>query len=166
MALVVEDGTGQATADAYISIAECDTYHTDRGHSTWSGTDAEKQAAIRLATGYIDGHYGERWPGYRTDDDQALDWPRYEAYDRDGWEIDHNAVPQAVKYAACEAALRALTGELAPDLDRGGAIASQTVGPITTNYQPGAPATTRYRVIDHHLRRIVGGSGSVRVKRV
>jgi len=36
MSIVVEDGTGLATAESYISVADAVTYHTARGNSTWN----------------------------------------------------------------------------------------------------------------------------------
>ena len=36
MSLIVEDGTGLATAEAYISVADATTYHAARGNSTWN----------------------------------------------------------------------------------------------------------------------------------
>jgi len=36
MSIVVEDGTGLATAETYISVADATTYHTARGNSAWN----------------------------------------------------------------------------------------------------------------------------------
>jgi len=36
MSIVVEDGSGMATAESLISVADATTYHTARGNSTWN----------------------------------------------------------------------------------------------------------------------------------
>lgn len=114
MALVVEDGTGLTNADAYISLADVDTYHTNRGHTRWTGTNAVKETCIRRATDYVDKRFGTRFRGYRKDSDQSLEWPRTQAYDRAGRTV--LLVPVNLQRAVAEYALRALLlGELAPD---------------------------------------------------
>ena len=74
MALVVEDGTGLSTAESYISVADADTYHSDRGNALWTGTDAVKEEALRQATEYLDATYD--WKGSISLTTQALNWPR------------------------------------------------------------------------------------------
>lgn len=79
MALIVEDGTGLAAAEAYASVAEADTYHTARGReATWTDLDADvKERALRLATDYMQQAYRSLWAGTRKTTAQALDWPRW-----------------------------------------------------------------------------------------
>lgn len=56
MALIVEDGTGLADAESYLSVADADTYHADRNNEAWQDySTAEKEAALRKATQYITG---------------------------------------------------------------------------------------------------------------
>ena len=142
MAFTVEDGTGLSTANAYVATAFCDTYHSDRGHNGWSGLTAEKQKAVVRATDYIDKRFGRRFRGYRTSSDQALEWPRYDAWDNDQHTLSgtYDDVPRQLQKAVAEYALRALvliTGtdaDLAPD-DAGttGDVVEESVkvGPIT-----------------------------------
>src|SRR5687767_15226190 len=109
MAIIVEDGTGLSTAESYITVAYADTYHTDRGQTTWTGTDAAKEAALRRALAYLDGRYGPRFNGLRKlGRDQALMWPRVGASDSEGWLIDDTVIPAELKRAQAEAALREL----------------------------------------------------------
>ena len=137
---------------------DCDAYHAARGNTVWAGVDEEKQAALLKAVQYVDGHYRTRWKGARTNRLQALCWPRTGARDADGWAIDSDEIPQEVKDAVCEAALRAMTGELAPDLERGGQVQSETVGPISVTYAPGASATTKYSILDNLLSGLLRSS--------
>ena len=137
MALVVEDGTGLANADAYVSIAFVSDYsskYTTQG-ATWSAYDASTQErAIRVATLYLDQTYGNRWRGYRKSKDQALDWPRSGVYDDDDYAIDADTLPIKLQRACAELALDVGAGdELDPDLAAGSAPIveeSSKLGPL------------------------------------
>lgn len=165
MALIVEDGTGKADANSYASLDDANGYHSLRGHTAWTGADEVKEAALVRATSYIDGQYGARWPGYRASGAQALDWPRDEAYDRDGHLQDE--VPTAVIVATIEAALIELStaGALTEAQERGGAIVREKVGPIETEYSDVAPAQTTYPSIKLALSRLIPFGGSMKVRR-
>ena len=85
MALTVETGSGSATADAFVSVADCDTYCEARGLTDWTGAEDSpasiKEAAIRRATAHLSGAYA--WKGARTKGrEQALAWPRKQATQR------------------------------------------------------------------------------------
>lgn len=164
MSLIVENGTGKSNADAYVTLAECDDYHVRFGNSGWKITtgaasnEAERENAIKKATAFIDARYGGRFKGVRKTAEQALLFPRYGISDNDGYVLEN--VPLAVKRATCEAALRILVGiDLMPDLDRGGKVISETVGPISTTYSSGAPAGTKFEMIESILRGCLSGSG-------
>lgn len=170
MSLIVEDGTGVNNADAYISLAECDAYHVNLGNSDWeidaedSANVAKRENAIKKATAFIDARYGGRFKGVRSTAEQTLLFPRYGISDNDGYVLEN--VPTAVKRATCEAALKLFLGaDLMPDLDRGGKVISETVGPISTTYLSGAPAGTKYEMIENLLRGCLNGGNSVRMVR-
>ncbi len=134
---VVEDGTGLSTANAYISYADANTYWENYGNpSTWTDEDqATREEAIRIATQYLDAVYKLQWRGTRSDQDQALDWPRTGGYDPDGYAIDSDAVPTAVEQACCELAHLHITEDdgLIPDLDDPGTVSAYAVkvGPVS-----------------------------------
>ena len=170
MALVTEDGTGKSNADAYVSLAECDAYHTNLGNSDWviyancAANVTKRENAIKKATAFIDMRYGGRFKGVRKTAEQALLFPRYGISDNDGYVLEN--VPLAVKRATCEAALKIFLGaDLMPDLDRGGKIISETVGPISTTYSSGAPAGTKFEMIESLLRGCLNGGSGVRMVR-
>ena len=54
---------------------------------------------------------------------------------------------------------------LMPDLDRGGKVISETVGPISTTYSSGAPAGTKYEMIENLLRGCLNGGGTLKMVR-
>jgi len=166
MAIIVEDGTGLATAQSYASVAECDAYHLARGSSAWAAAAAAaKEAALVRASAALDGLYGSRWPGARLTADQALDWPRSDAWDSDGWPL--TLVPAAIKNATCEAALVELgeAGALSSALAHGGAVKREKVGTIEVEYANGAAVVTVHRAIAQALARIVRGCGMLRITR-
>jgi len=160
MSIIIEDGTGLATAEAYISVADASTYFTARAVTTWAAlaTDAIREAALRKATDYMVATYRNRWQGVRKTEDQALCWPRYDVV-VEGYLVDDDSVPEIIKRACAELALKAATAELNPDLKQG--KLSVTVGPIKTDYDKNSPQQKRYRAIDAMLAPYLkaGGGG-------
>jgi hypothetical protein len=125
VAFVPETGEGLETANAYIDVAFADSYHADRGHISWDALGlsdppailAKKQQCIVRATDYVNKRFGRRFRGVKQNRRQALEWPRMNAYDNDGYSLaDIDEIPRALQAAIAEYALRAaLVGELAPD---------------------------------------------------
>lgn len=137
MALVVESGTGSATADGFASAATVDTYAENRGHTAWTDeTDDDlKEAAIRRATTYLSAAF--TWKGSRRQGrDQALAWPRYGVHDADGWVVASDAVPTEIVQACCELAVYELAtpGGLSPTVDLTARVKRKKIGPIETEY--------------------------------
>jgi len=123
MTFVVEDGTGLSNANALISVSFADEYHTDRGRADWTGADSVKQAAIVRATDYVCTRFRIKYP--KVEDAQSLSFPivlNNEA-----------AMPLKMQQAVAEYALRAMSKELAPDMERGGdrlVSTMEKVGPL------------------------------------
>jgi hypothetical protein len=130
MALVVEDGTGKTDAEAYISEADADTYHTAHTASTsWSGADsADKEAALRMATQYLDAVYYPRWQGYKANETQRLAWPRANVI-VDAYALEPDEMPRELTEACAELALRHITetNGLLPDVSTPGTLKSKTI---------------------------------------
>ena len=104
MAFTLQDDNGLvAGANAYASVSYVRAYLTDRGTDLGAVTDAALEVAIILATQYLDSRY--TFLGCRRNNAQDTEWPRREAYDRDGYLI--NGIPRAVKQAVAELANRA-----------------------------------------------------------
>lgn len=164
MTLIVEDGTARSDAESYASVQQADDYHAARGNSQWALlTDIEKTQALRRATDYLLQMYRTKWKGLRANLNQALDWPRFNVQLEDvGFGqfmayVPVNTVPPQVIHATCEMAIRAAAGELAPDLQR--TVSQESIGPIRTVYQTGAPEYVRYRSIDMLLKPLLAVSG-------
>lgn len=145
MALIVEDGTGKADADSYVSAADCATYAAAHG-LTFAGDEPAQEARLRRATQYLDAQYS--FKGGESTDTQALAWPR---------DVAPGVVPREIVNACCELACK--TGDLWADVDPR-AIVSQTVGPISTTYaEPVNGGQKRFAAVDSMLRRWVSGGG-------
>lgn len=144
MPLTVEDGSGLSTAEAFISVSDADAYFTARGVTAWTGSTTVKEQALRRATDYMEARYGRAWLGSRRTQEQALAWPRYGVYNRDGYEVPQSSVPQRVRWANAELAMRALTSTLLPDQTATG-IVSESVsipGPISQSITYAGEKTT------------------------
>ena len=176
-AFLVEDGTGLAASNSYLSIADLTDYWNGRGTDYSGETDATLQNTLVQATQYIDSHY--RFPGYKSLSTQALAWPRTNAYDKEGYYL--SGLPEKLADAniangVAEAAGRILVNtdinDLIPDLDRGGGIKREKVDVLEMEYFKGASPTKTFPHIDQILLGsgvaigVVGGSSSSKVKRV
>lgn len=151
MAFVAEDGSGKSDANSYVSLADANTYFTDYGEpAEWTAaSDSEKQVALVKGTQYLDSHY--RWvSGEIGSSTQALAWPRDGAYDRHGRYIESTIVPEQVKQAACEAAVRDLQGEILGDLTQK-VVEEEVSGAVRVRYDPNASQGTSYPIIDQLL---------------
>lgn len=182
MSLIVEDGSIVPGALSYVSTADADTYHAARGITTWALlTQAQKEQALVRATDFMLGRYRGLWKGAKVKYQQSLDWPRVGVTPDDAqnpfstqvgygygykYVLPYTSVPNEVKNACCELALRAAAGPLLPDLET--RIVQETVGPITTRYDMNSPQFIRYAQVDSILSPLLtsGGSGAtVRLSR-
>lgn len=147
MALSVETGSGLSDANAYVSVAEVDTYAAARNITAWAtASTAQKEAAIIEATFYLDSKF--IFLGAQTSAAQALSWPRAGAADIYGGQaIPSNALPISLKRACMELAIKSQGGTtLMEDLAHGGDVTSEAVGPLKVTYKDGASNTTLYMV--------------------
>lgn len=73
--LIVEDGTGLATANSYVSLAEANTYFSVR-NLLWTGSDSVKEMALVQASEYITARWEPVLKGRRLSIEQSLAFPR------------------------------------------------------------------------------------------
>ena len=174
MSLLVEEGIGNPHSNSYVEVSDTDLYHEDLGNSGWVVTQeldniSRREIAIKKATAYIDRKYAGKWRGTKSSSDQALAWPRWGAYDENGYLLD--AIPERVKKATMEAALRFFAGtDLLPDASNNKEVLQETVGPITMVYaQSGASGASVSApvipVIDSLLRGCVLSDTNLRMIR-
>lgn len=136
MPLVVETGAGLPDADAYVSLTEFKAYCANRGYRVEDFEDFAIEASIRAAAEWVDTYY--RYKGSRKLASQLREFPREGLTDWSGHPV--TGVPPRVKQACLDLAYKGLTEPLYRDLDRGGMVVSESVGPISVTYAEGAPA--------------------------
>ena len=163
MTIIVEDGTGTAGAESYVSAADADLYHINRGNTGWPDLDADvKEQALRRAADFMVGTYRGRWKGYRAQLTQSLDWPRKAVILTDtsiNYQIPFNQIPVEVKNAQCELALRTATStNLAPDLTQN--VLHESVGSLQTSYDRYTSQSPRFRQVDIMLRHLLTNMGA------
>jgi len=178
MAIVVEDGTGLATADSYLSVAGMTTYVAAfmRGNVAWSGaTTANQEEWLREGTQALDLLFAARWRGVRSNELQALAFPRRGIKDNDGFTVDADTLPTKIANACAEMTWRAMnvggedttTGDstklIADDSDAVIASESVAVGGIksSTSYMGGKSGRTEYRKVAYMLAAFITIGGSI-----
>jgi hypothetical protein len=83
LVLIKEDGTGRSDANSYAAAADGDAYFDGHLYATaWTGASTgNKEKALVMATRLIDSQY--QFNGFRSNTDQALQWPRQRCPDPD-----------------------------------------------------------------------------------
>ena len=119
---------GGATSNSYCTIAEATVYHGKRFLNT-AWTDADKkdcEKVLMWSTRLMD---QLNWRGQKTDQNQALRWPRVGCADREGFPTSYTDIPTVIKDACAEWAFYLLTEDRT--LDEGGLVEIKGgVGPI------------------------------------
>lgn len=156
---------GGASSDSYITLAEWATYATAQGW-TLTGTDDQKEAYLRRAALAVDVSYN--FVGHTQYQTQKREWPRVWAGYVDGWPVNPDTIPDAVKDAQAELAYL-IMGGADPLATYEGAIESERskVGPIERDRTYlGGKARPRYTAVDRILAPYTtSGVGSPRIVR-
>lgn len=150
--------------DTYLSVADADTYWTNRNNSVWgAATTAAKEAALREATKYVDGAFNFVGNQILAN---VLAWPRdgvfIESGNFAGKVYDNVTIPPQVKDAVAELALEALSADLAPTLARGGAVKREKVDVIEVEYMDFAPSGKVYAFASMILKPLTVGTKTTR----
>jgi hypothetical protein len=156
MSLIVENGQGLANAESYISVADADTYHSNRGNASWASlTTTVKEQLLRKATDYMEQVYRLDFLGYRHTEEQALSFPRDEVQRRDYTYLNqfsfypNDTVPVELQQACASLALKTVGLDLAPDIAR--ITKREKVAALEIEYDSTKPAYVKYRSIDNLL---------------
>lgn len=99
IALVVEDGTGKANANSYLSVEEAsDQFAGSEMEQTWTTMSSQQQEKLlRDATKWLEARF--RFYGEALTADQALQWPRTKNFDELGRIIPAGVIPKQLKDA-------------------------------------------------------------------
>lgn len=160
MALITTPGASDA--DAFVSLDACNTFCVARGLTAWTGSTEspsdDREAAIRRATAFLSTAFA--WKGYKTlGREQSLSWPRVGATDGEGNWIADDVIPVEVVQACCfiAAAEVANPGVMAPNVDLTQRVKSESVGPISTEYQSTPMQAELARPTLLAVRDLIGG---------
>jgi hypothetical protein len=156
VALTIEDGTGVAGANSYISVVDAQAYATARGISV-----TVTEALLLKAMDYIEALRGE-FQGTKVEGTNALQWPR-EGAQLDGYDIDDDEIPDILPQAQAQLACDAYTYTLLPVSDGREVVAESVAGAVSVQYaQSGDTAPQPHfaaarALLDPLLKSAVGG---------
>ena len=149
MTLTIEDGTGIAAADSWLTLAEYDATLLALFDLTRSETDAATEAAIRRGSSYIGTLDLEGVRTYGRAQGTCL--PRTGLTDADDISIAANEIPQEFKLALFHMSRAELTspGALSPTVDQstgggGGQVkrVREKIGPLETETEYSVPTSS------------------------
>lgn len=136
IAIIVEDGSGVANANSYVSVADARTYAEQRG-VTLPVSDDEVATQLIRAMDYLEAQ-ACLYQGCKTSSDQALQWPRTGAYigcNQPENEIPSNVIPKSLVSAQVQLAMAINAGfDLQPNVSPQDYVKREKVGPIETEY--------------------------------
>ena len=162
MAFVLETGAGLPNSNAFISVQFAKNFWDDRGRDYATYTDEEIEQAIIRATFYISESH--RFKGYRKRPRnsqhgfQALEFPRQDLFDQDGYWVDDDKVPREVEWATAVATWQELTSphSLQPVYESHGRVESEQVGPLKVVYDTTQKTAYSARPVLLEIRDFIG----------
>jgi hypothetical protein len=115
--------SGASNANAYVSLADANTYNSDERlhNSEWtSASTSDREASIIWATKLLD---QVDWSGWKTDSSQALRYPRAYVWDLDGYPFDSTVIPNWLEDATADLAYHLVVTDRTADPDTKGLAA-------------------------------------------
>jgi len=166
--MALDTTIGGASADSYVTAAEYAAYIVANIDASYSGVEATQELNLRRSAQYLRRNF--RWIGAQQYQTQARAWPRLTDKLIDGWPVDPDTIPQAVKDAQCELAYifevdgvdpyaAITTGAVKVSRSKAGPVEAETEY-FDARQSPRFPAVTGL-LSDYTL----GGSGQVRLLR-
>jgi hypothetical protein len=116
--IVVEDGTGLATANSYCSEDEASDYHENHLYKTdWTGANGtQRENALIMASRLLDEMV--KWDGSIVYTTSGLRWPRHNIWHEDGYMISSTSIPSFLKNATAEFARKLLVEDRTDETNR------------------------------------------------
>lgn len=172
--LIVEDGTNVPDANSYVTLTEFLAYCTLYAYTeVLDDTEEAQVAALVKATDLLESY---TYRGIRTYATQNLEFPRMECFPAGASApISIYEIPKAIKRAQMAAAVISAQGiDLQPNVQPGGFVTKEKVGPIETEYADGVangmtmPVFSAVDALVADYLQIGGGNGrySLRTLRV
>lgn len=155
-AITVEDGTGLENATSYVSVADFNTWLSERNF-TLAGTLGDASQMLIRAMDYLE---TVKFRGTRSSREQALLWPRYDVV-LDDWELDSSEIPQELINAQMVIAYEIDQGNNPQALiDR--AVKREKVDVLEVEYQDNAASSPYIMTIINALAKLIRpGSSSL-----
>jgi len=131
MAITLITTAGAVDANAFVSLADANTYHKGRVQNPeWtSASSGDKSAAIVMATRTLCHHYQYR--GTKTNETGSLDWPRTGVTDENAFTVDPDTVPQFMEDATSEFAFLLLREDSTTVTNVSGALKELEAGDVS-----------------------------------
>lgn len=147
--------------DFYGTVNGYKAYTTERNITRPSDDDNIIQAALIVASEWLDAIYRSSFPGLKVGQrDQQREWPRTGAQDVYGYSIPSDSVPREIEYATYEASLREMTtpGCLSRDYTPPRYKQASVTGAVSVTYSSFdsvRDAQIKFQKIDEHLSTIL-----------
>jgi hypothetical protein len=130
VALIVEDGTGVANANSFVTRAQIISYAAARGV-----TIADEDASDVFAIKAMDYLAIRQWCGVPAFVDQTTPWPRKGIVEGDTADDYEYTIPANIVAAQLQLALESKNGiDLLPSRSANAQVKREKVGPLETEY--------------------------------
>lgn len=155
--IIVEDGTGKEDSNSYIDVEYAKTYAANR-NVTLPSDDDEIAAMLINSSDYLESKEC-KFSGERTNDNQALSWPRKNAM-VNCKPFPDNQIPKQLKDSQASLVIVVNSGvDLFSNYGPSDYVTEETVGPITTKYADPIKAgmTKHFGAADALLNKLYNG---------
>jgi hypothetical protein len=141
--MALDATVGSPDSNSYVTVAEANSYFSDRSHSEeWDDFD-EQASALITSSSMLDWYL--KWKGYKTSSEQAMQWPRTGVVRKDGTSVEVDIIPRDVKVAVYELTLSSLEEDRTADSALAGIdqakAGSLMIKAETKGYPSSAPST-------------------------
>jgi len=150
MALIIEDGTGKADAQSYVSESDLVIYAAARGVTLTSSTVSAREAILVQGVDYVE---SKSFIGDKRTQAQSLQWPRYNVV-IDDFTVDSDVIPQLLIDALCEVAI-SIDGGTNPLANLGRETIMEKVDVLEVEYSKSAHAQTYLTAAETKLSKLV-----------
>lgn len=162
MSLTIEDGSGVAGANSYVTDNEYVSYAAARG-LTIATTPVARQIELIKSMDYIF-NQEKNMRGFRTVDAQENAYPRQDVYIRNVL-LDNDVIPQELKNAQMEGGAAANSFDLLINKTQSNIQRKKLDVMETVFFDGGSWETTRIERVDNYLRPLLATAGITRTVR-
>lgn len=149
--MIVEDGTGLANSDSYISLVDAESYIASSFFiGEWSDLNStQKENLLKTSSMYLDSFYS--WYGEKAVETSGLRWPRSGVEDADGISISSSTIPNKIKWATVEMAIYLASSNLLEESDSRG-IDSVKIDVIEITFNSSEKSVKLPNTVTHLLK--------------